>query len=76
MVDGDNSLEIEIVVGGTQTTGVYYGSYPGGSTGTVITQCNQGASVQVKALNSGAQRWGTFHEIFVLAFSGTLLALL
>ena len=78
LVDGDNSLEIEIVVGGTQTTGVYIGSNSGGSTGTatVITQCNQGASVQVKALNSGAQRWGTFDGILVSAFSGTILALL
>ena len=71
-------MEIEIMVGGTATAGVYNGDNSHGvtSTATVITQCNQGASVQVKALNSGARRWGTYDEIAVSAFSGTLLALL
>ena len=78
LADGGDGMEVEIVVGGTSTAGLHTGDNGGGSTptATVITQCNQGASVQVKAVQTGTQRWGTYNNIWTSVFSGTLLALL
>ena len=75
LAEGGQLTELQIVVGGTNTAGVYSS---GGETltGTVITQCNQGDSVQVQASDRGAQRWGTFFGMWVAGFSGTLLVLL
>ena len=75
LADGGSKTELQIVVGGTNTVGVYSegGETP---TATVIKQCNQGDSVQVKASDRGTERWGVYSGMWVAAFSGTLLALL
>ena len=71
-------MDLQIVVGGTKTSGVHAGPNEGGTTptATVITHCNQGEQVQVQAADQGAQRWGRLNNISPSAFSGTLLALL
>ena len=78
LANGGDAMELEIVVGGTSTAGLHVGDNGGGSdpTATVITQYNQGDSVQVKAMQIGAWRWGRYGNMWVSAFSGTLLALL
>ena len=75
LAEGGRLTELQIVVAGTNTAGMYSS---GGQTvtATVITQCNQGDSVQVQASDRGAQRWGTYFGVWVSTFSGTLLALL
>ena len=72
-------MEFHIVVGWSSTAGVHSDSKDGAGTTptvTIITECTQGETVQVKALNYGATRWGNFEGINVSVFSGTILALL
>ena len=79
LADGGQKAELHIVVGGTNTAGFHTDSGDGsGTTPTalVITQCDQGETVQVKAAQEGVSRRGRYNSIWVSVFSGTLLALL
>ena len=71
-------MEFHIVVGGTSTAGLHSNtdSGHGVTSATTVTECSQGETVQVRAVNSGATRWGSYEGINVSVFSGTLLGLL
>ena len=76
--NGGSFLDLHIVVAGIQTSGIHAGNTGGGTTptATVITGCNQGDNVWVRATYNGGERWGSINLNWSSAFSGTLLALL
>ena len=72
-------MDFAIVVGGLASAGVHSGSYDGsGTTATAmaITVCLKSQTVNVQAVNRGAERYGVYEGINVSAFSGILLVAL